>query len=162
MLSRMQSTPTRSILTHLTALTAALLLAALLLAGAGALLASYEIDPTARAEPLPARDVVGLIGEPRSERTIGRLFFSEYAFLDGVPADAAIAVDLQAPAVRFVYPFFGPDLERRVTPAGAGPLPDGAWVVTGAGRPLDRRLAANPRYRLASARRGVHAWQPVG
>jgi hypothetical protein len=133
---------------------------ALALALAGALLASSEVDPSARAEPLGAIDVVRLAGEPEARRSLGRLFFPEYRFLDDVPTDATIAVDLEAPEVRFVYPLFGPGLERSVVPVEDGRAPAGAWLVTAAGRPADREARASGRFTLASAVGGLHAWRP--
>jgi hypothetical protein len=126
----------------------------------GVALSSYEVDPAGRARPLPARDVVGLIGEPPARRTVGRLFFPEYRFLERVPDRATVIVDLQARAVRFVHPLFGPRHTRRVLPAGAGALRRGAWVVTAAGRPLDRSLRSDARFRLVEAVRGVRVYAP--
>jgi hypothetical protein len=134
---------------------------ALALALAGVALSSFEVDPAARAEPLPARDLVGLIGDASEERTVGRLFFGEYRFLEQVPEDATVVVDLAAPTVRFVYPLFGPEGSRDVRPAGASQVPDEAWVVTAADRPLDRALSSDPRFSLAAAERGVRVWRPV-
>ncbi len=136
--------------------------AALALALAGAALSSYEVDPAGRAEPLAATDVIRLAGEPAERRSVGHLFFPEYRFLENVPADATIAVDLGAPAVRFVYPLFGPSLERSVVPATEAGVPEGAWLVTGAGRALDRAARTSGRFTLASAIGGVHAWRPRG
>ena len=133
--------------------------AALALALAGVALTSFEVDPAARARSLPARDVLGLVGTPQAERTVGRLFFPEYRFLDRVPDDATVVVDLAAPAVRFVYPLFGPEHSREVLPARSGQPPRGTWVVTSAGRRLDRALRADARFRLAFARRGVRVWK---
>jgi hypothetical protein len=133
---------------------------ALALALAGALLASFEVDPSARAEPLGAIDLVRLVGEPDARRSLGLLFFPEYRFLDEVPAEAVIAVDLEAPEVRFVYPLFGPGLERSVVPAADGSVPAGAWLVTGAGRPADRLARTSGRFTLASAVGDLHAWRP--
>ena len=135
---------------------------ALVLALAGAVLSSFQVDPSARAEPLDALDLVRLVGEPEDRRTVGRLFFPEYRFLDDVPADATIAVDLEAPEVRFVYPLFGSGLERSVVRAEESGPPDGAWLVTGAGRPLDRMARASNRFTLISAVGGLHAWRPTG
>jgi hypothetical protein len=134
--------------------------AALALALAGVALSSYEVDPAARAPSLKAGDLLGLIGAPAAERSIGRLFFPEYRFVERIPDDATVVVDLRAAPVRFVYPLFGPDHSRRVLPAGAGPPPLGAWVVTGAGRPLERALAADLDFRLAAAARGVRVFAP--
>ncbi|MEY2513510.1 MAG: hypothetical protein QOJ89_868 [bacterium] len=136
--------------------------AALTLALAGALLSSFEVDPAGRARSLPAQDVVGLIGAPSTERSLARLFFGEYRFLEHVPDDATVIVDLHAPAVRFTYPLFGPRFTRRVLPARAGhDPPAGSWVVTGAGRPLDRALRGGGRFRLDFAARGVRVYAPV-
>lgn len=134
---------------------------ALALALAGVGLASHAVDPAARAEPLVAGDLVRLAGKPYSERSVGAVFHPEYRFLEQVPEDATVVVDLEAPAVRFVYPLFGPRLEREVRPAGDGP-PGDAWVVTERGRPLDARLAADERFRLAADVNGVRVWRPDG
>ncbi|MEA2282211.1 MAG: hypothetical protein QOK21_2818 [Solirubrobacteraceae bacterium] len=134
--------------------------AALLLAAAGVGLTSYAIDPAAHAHPVSARRVLQLAKGRAADRTLGRVFFPEYRFLDRMPAAAAIVVDLRAPASRFTAPLFGAGLSRRVLPAGPGPPPRGAWLVTGAGRPLDR-LARARGYQLVSDVRGLHAWRPA-
>jgi hypothetical protein len=139
----------------------ALPVAALALAGAGVVLSSYEVDPAGHGEPLKATDLVRLVGKPSEERTIGRLFFPEYRFLERVPERATVVVDLHAEPVRFVYPLFGPRHRRDVRPArGAVPLA-GAWHVTSRGRPLERALRGDPRFRLESSERGLDAWRPV-
>jgi hypothetical protein len=129
----------------------------LLVVGAG--LAVVEVNPASRGQPLSARDVVALLGAPAHERTLGRLFFPEYRFLDQVPADAVIVVDVLAPPVRFITPLFGRDLRRTVVPAGARPVPASAWVVTSVGRPLDRQMSAD-RPRPFADERGVRVWAP--
>ena len=134
--------------------------AAVVLAVAGVALSSFEVDPAARAAPLAAPDVLRLVGKPDVERTVGRLFFPEYRFLERVPRDATVVADLRARPLRFVYPLFGSRHDRSVQPAGGAPVP-GAWHVTSPGRPLERALRADPRFRLAFASRGVHAWRPV-
>jgi hypothetical protein len=133
--------------------------AALTLTVAGVVLSSYEVDPAARARALPAGDLLWLIGQP-DERTLGKLFFPEYRFLEDMPEDATVIVDLEAKPVRFVYPFFGASHGRRVLPAGEGVPPAGAWVITGAGRPLDRRLVERDDFKLVSDVRGLRAWRP--
>jgi hypothetical protein len=135
--------------------------AALALAAAGVALSSFEVDPAARADPLPSPDVLRLIGEPREKRTVGRLFFPEYRFVERMPHDATVAVDLRANPVRFVYPLFGPRHDRDVRPAGAEPVP-GWWYVTSPGRPIERALRRDGRFKLVSRQRGVHAWRPAG
>jgi hypothetical protein len=135
--------------------------AALALSVIGVALASFEVDPASNAKPIKSQDVLGLIGDPSDERTVGHLFFPEYRFLDRVPDDATVVVDLHAEQLRFVYPLFGPDLTRDVIPSGSDPPPDGAWVVTGSGRPLDRELAGDPRFTLDASVRGVRVWRPA-
>lgn len=135
--------------------------AALALALAGVALSSYEVDPAARAPSLKAADLVGLIGAPAAERSLGRLFFPEYRFVERVPDDATVVVDLRAESVRFVYPLFGPRRSRRVLPARGTRPPRGAWVVTGAGRPLERATGADLDFRLAAAARGVRVYAPA-
>ena len=135
--------------------------AALALALVGAALASFEVDPAARAQSLRAGELVGLIGAQPARRTVGRLFFPEYRFLEHVPENATVVVDLRARPVRFVYPLFGPRHTRRVLRAGATPPPRDAWVVTAAGRPLDRRLRADGRFSLEAAVRGIRVYGPT-
>jgi hypothetical protein len=133
----------------------------LALAIAGVLLSSYKLDPAARAQSLTALDVLKVARQPARDRTVGRLFFPEYRFLECVPKRGTLVVDLKAPAVRFVYPLFGRQDERRVVPAGDAPLPPRAWVLTAVGRPLDRRLQATPGFKLVSDVSGVRAWRPT-
>lgn len=133
---------------------------ALVLAVVGVAIASREVDPASRAQSLPAGDVLGLVGAPAAQRSAGRLFFGEYRFLERVPDDATVVVDLRAKAVRFVYPLFGPRHSRRVLPYDGGPPPPGSWVVTGAGRALDLRLRTDGRFRPVPAARGVRVWAP--
>ncbi len=134
--------------------------AACVLALAGVVLSSAEVDPASRAKPLPALEVLRLAGRPGEERTVGRLFFSEYAFVDEIPDSATVVVDLEATPVRFVYPFFGSRYSRRVLPATDAAPPEGSWVVTAAGRPIDRLLQGNSGFTLVSDLRGVRAWCP--
>ena len=134
---------------------------ALALACAGVALSSYEVDPAARANALRATDVVKLIGKPAAQRSVGRLFFGEYRFLERVPERATIVVDLRAAPVRFVYPLFGSRHERRVLAASSLSPPRGAWVVTAVGRPLDVALRANPRFNPVATVRGVRVYAPV-
>jgi len=131
--------------------------AALVLVAAGVALASYEVDPAARAQPLPAGDLIGLIG---GDRSLGAVFFPEYRFLEDVPEDARVVVDLGAPEVRFVAPLFGPEHRREVLPARGDAPPPGAWVVTAAGRPLDTALAGDDRWELSADAGGVRVWRP--
>lgn len=133
----------------------------LALALAGVALSSFEVDPAARAPQLPATEVVSLIGAEPEERTVGRLFFPEYRFLEDVPQDATIVVDLGAAPVRFVYPLFGPKRSRRVLPSAHGMPHPRAWHVTAGGRPLDRALGEDRSFSLAFAERGVRVWRPV-
>jgi len=139
----------------------ALQLVALLLALVGALLVVVEVNPASQAQPLPARRVLGLIGAPASERTLGRLFLPEYRFLDDVPATATVVVDLEAPDVRFAYPFYGRRFQRTVVAWRPGPVPDDVWVVGSPGRPLAEQMARD-RPAPVSDLRGVRVWAPIG
>jgi hypothetical protein len=134
---------------------------ALALATCGVVLASYEVDPASRAQPLRSTEVLQLVGSPAQERTVGRLFFPEYRFLEQIPQDAVIVVDLRAPAVRFVYPLFGRRLSRTVLPANATPPPPSAWLVTGLGRDLDVRAEGDPRRTLAFQAGDLRVWRPA-
>ena len=91
----------------------ALATAAVLLAGLGAWFASFKLNPAGEGRVLPAEQVLGLADEPAVNRTIGRLFFDEYAWVDGVSPTATIGVEL-GERVRFVYPLFGTRFERDV------------------------------------------------
>jgi len=135
-------------------------IAAVGLAGLGAALVLAEVNPASRAVPLPASQVLTLAGASAQQRTVGRLFLPEYRFLEGVPNDATIVVDLEAEPVRFVYPLFGRQLDRTVLPAGRGPAPGPAWVVTAQGRPLDEDRSKRHAH-LVSDERGVRVWAPA-
>ena len=127
------------------------------------LLVVVAVAPASQARPLPAWEVARLLGSPPSERTLGRLFLPEYAFLDQVPDTATVVVDVEAPEVRFTYPLFGRRFERTVLPwqPGADTVPDEAWVVGSRGRPLGDQMAKD-RPAPVSDVRGVRVWAPVG
>ena len=125
----------------------------------GALLVVFEVNPASQGPPLPMVRVLGLIGASTQDRSIGHLFFPEYRFLDQVPEQATVMVDLDAEPVRWVYPMFGPSLQRTVLPGGSGPAPDSAWVVTSRGRPLDDQMIRS-RPGPVSDVRGVRVWAP--
>ncbi len=131
---------------------------ALVLAIAGAVLATYAVDPAARATDIPATQILALIGKPTEDRSLGRLVHHEYAFLDQVPENATMVVDLDARPVRFVSPLFGPRFNRRVLPADAGQVPINGWLVTSFGRPLD--AAAGAAHVLIWDVRGIRVWRP--
>ncbi len=91
----------------------ALATASVLLAGVGAWYANFKLNPAGNGNILTAAEVVALRDEPASRRTIGQLFFDEYAWVDRVPQTATIGVEL-GERVRFVYPLFGPRFEHEV------------------------------------------------
>ena len=91
----------------------ALAVAAVVLASLGAWYANVNINPAGNGRVLTASELVELGDEPATSRTIGRLFFDEYAWVDRVPQTATIGVEL-GEEVRFVYPLFGPRFERNV------------------------------------------------
>jgi len=84
----------------------------LALAGGG--LATWRLDPAGFGRTLSATDALSLAAHPSRSRTTGALFFHEYAWLRNVPSNATIAVELDAPSVRFIYPLFGAKLDRRI------------------------------------------------
>ena len=131
---------------------------ALALASAGAIQSSYVVDAEGRAADLPASEVVALIGQPAKARSLWRLFHAEYAFLEFVPENATIRVDLHARPVRFVSPLFGPRLTRRVVPTQGSSLARDEWIVTSPGRPADN--IAQLTHSLAWDRGDVRVWQP--
>ena len=87
--------------------------AAIALTAAGAAFASWRVDPAGYGRVLDAPDVVRLLDRGHS-RSIGGVFFREYAWLDRVPPRAPIAVEEFATSIRFVYPFLAPHFQRRV------------------------------------------------
>ena len=91
----------------------ALATAAVLLAGLGAWYANLKINPAGDGRVLTAKELLELADEPAANRTIGRLFFDEYVWVDRVPETARIGVEV-GERVRFVYPLFGPRLDRDV------------------------------------------------
>jgi hypothetical protein len=127
---------------------------------AGVVFTMAKVDPAGRAPALPARDVLGLVDEPRRERTAGAVFFPEYRFVESIPDGATVVVDLDAEPVRFVYPLFGPDLDHRVIPLRRGTPLGHAWVVTAGDRPIDRVLEEGGDHHLVSDRRDVRVWRP--
>jgi hypothetical protein len=132
------------------------------LAAVGVVLATFEVDPASRSASISARHVLALVGKPRADRTVGQLFFPEYRAVEDIPTDATVYVDLEAPQVRFVYPFFGHDLDRRVRPVrGDAVPPRDAWVVTGQDRPVDRALASQSGHVLVADVDGVRVWRPA-
>lgn len=90
------------------------LAAVVVLALAGGGLATWRLDPAGFGRTLSATDVASLVAHPSRPRTTGALFFPEYAWLQQVPMDATIAVDFDAPPVRFIYPLFGARYDRRI------------------------------------------------
>jgi hypothetical protein len=133
-------------------------LSALFLAIAGVLMSSYTVDPAGRAADLPATRVVALIGSSAEKRSLGRLFHTEYAFLDRVPEHATIVVDTAAEPVRFISPLFGPRFTRRVLPFDGRQVPRDAWVVSARDRPLDRQASAT--HVLVWDVREIRVWRP--
>ena len=140
-------------------LKAALRVAALALVVAGVGITSRTVDPASRAPTLSAGEVLDLVGEPSSDRMLGDLFFPEYGFLEALPDDARVVVDIDAEPLRFLYPLYGPSWTRTVLAAADEPAlgPD-TWVVTAAGRPLDRAVRADGRFELVADERDVRTW----
>ena len=130
-------------------LRSALVASVLVLAVAGAAQASRGLDPASRGSTLGTADILALARHPLRERTVGTLFFPEYAFVDDLPSSASVAVELDAPAIRFLYPFFGRGLDRKVTLLRPGDetrlaarlaVTRSQYVVVGAASDFDRRL----------------------
>jgi hypothetical protein len=120
--------------------------AAVALALGGAARATWQLDPAGRGRKLTATDVVDLAAHSSRIRTVGSLFFPEFRWLNDVPAHATIAVETNAPSIRFLYPLFGERLDRRVVQLLA-PRPKG----------LAGRLDATRSDFLAVESRGVYA-----
>ena len=84
------------------------------LVAAGLWLSLEAVDPGGRGQTLSLGQIGHLVGRSAGERTTGALFFPEYRWADEVPGGSVIGVELEAEAIRFVYPLFGPKLDRRV------------------------------------------------
>jgi hypothetical protein len=118
----------------------------------GAELATRRIAPASRAPEISALRVVQVAFGPARDRTLGRLFFPEYAWLDRIPSHATIDVEL-GKEPRFVYPDFGPKFSRPVYALRARTarafeeqvsLDGAAYVFVGHGSPFDR-MASDDR-----------------
>jgi hypothetical protein len=118
---------------------------AIALTAAGAALATWRVDPAGYGRVLDAPDVVRLL-DPGHSRSIGGVFFSEYAWLDRVPPRAPVAVEEFAASIRFVYPFLAPHFQRRVDLLTRRP---GPW--------LDAQLARDRIEFLAVESGGAYA-----
>jgi hypothetical protein len=84
------------------------------LVASGLWLSLESVDPGGRGRTLSLGQIGGLVGRGAEERTIGSLFFPEYRWVDAVPSGSAIGVELEAEAIRFVYPLVGSHHDRRV------------------------------------------------
>jgi hypothetical protein len=138
---------------------------------AGGALATWRVDPAGYGDRLAAPDVLSLAVHRDRPRSVGDLFFHEFAWLDGVPARATIGVDVQAPKIRFLYPLFGSRLERHVILfnngeegtidrrlGGAGR----AYLFVGSGDAFDRWALARPqRYRPVFTGRGTRVFMAI-
>lgn len=118
----------------------------------GAALATGRVDPAGHGRALSAFSVVRLATAPGDERTVGSLFHPEYRWLDRVPFNARIDVEL-GDEPRFIYPVFGPRFSRpvhalhaRTRSAFASELAaDRAdYVLVGRGSRLDSLAAGEP------------------
>ena len=150
----------------------ALVSAVLVLAVAGVVRATWTLDPAARGSKLKATDVLELAAHPLRDRTVGTLFFPEYAFLPRLPSAASVAVEKEAPSIRFPYPFFGRGLDRTVTLLRPGDErrlaailegSDVEFVAVEARGAFDRRLAARPAaWDRIFDEHGVRVYRRVG
>jgi hypothetical protein len=122
----------------------------------GAALATGKVDPGGEGRDISAFRVVGLALEPYRERTVGKLFHPEYAWLDAISPRARIDVELgQEP--RFISPVFGPNFERPVRKLRAGDersfseqlaFDRANYVFVGHGSKFDRLAARDPALTL--------------
>ncbi len=87
------------------------------LAAVGLWLCSAKVDQT-----ITAARILHLLTLPREERTIGKIAYPPFEWVDTIDRHARIAVDTTTPAVGsaphilFFYPLFGSHFERRVYP----------------------------------------------
>jgi Dolichyl-phosphate-mannose-protein mannosyltransferase len=143
-----------------------------LLALAGGALATWRLDPSGYGRTLSLPDVVSLAAHPSRPRTVGSLFFHEFAWLERVPRRATVAVDWDAPSIRFLYPLFGGRLERHVillSPGDEDRIPritgrgGPAYLFVGANDAFARWARARPgQYRSISRERGTEAFVRLG
>jgi len=147
----------------------ALALSVVALAVVGVALASRGVVPAGFGRQLSTRGVVSVALHPSRRRTVGDLFFSEYAWLDRVPRRATIGVEWEAPAIRFLYPLFGSHLQRHVILYDNGqeaavedrlPTDGPPYLFVSVGGPYDRWLRRHPGlYRMISTARGTRAYR---
>jgi hypothetical protein len=92
----------------------ALSIASVAFAAIGLAIASANVDPGLGGRPIGPGNVLELVNEPASERTLGRIFYRDYAWVDGFPDATRIAVDPRH--VHLLAPLIGPHFARRVLP----------------------------------------------
>jgi len=124
----------------------------------GAAAATGRVDPAGHGRELSAFRVVRLATAPGRERTLGSLFHPEYRWLDSIPPNAPVDVEL-GDEPRFISPVFGPKFSRPVRALHAHSqqqltaelaVDRPAYVLVGHGSRLDRlasRPALDPIYR---------------
>jgi hypothetical protein len=136
----------------------------------GAALATGRVDPAGHGHVLSAFQVVRLATAPGSERTLGRLFHYEYRWLDHIPINVPVDVEL-GNEPRFVYPEFGPKFERAVHALRARDEPSltrrlqadrPAYVLVGDGSRLDKLASASPALHLVYRNYRVAAYRVSG
>lgn len=87
------------------------------LVAVGLWLSSAKID-----QAIPAGRIVRLATRPEEERTIGKIAYPSFEWVDNIESHARIGVDTStssltsAPRVRFFYPLFGSHFTHRVFP----------------------------------------------
>jgi hypothetical protein len=81
------------------------------LAASGLWIASVRIDPRLDQRTQRPASILRLVGEPRSERSFGRVWDPDVAWLDSVPDSALIAFGANMPIISTLA---GPNLQRRV------------------------------------------------
>jgi hypothetical protein len=143
--------------------------AVVVLALAGGALGTWRLDPAGFGRKLSAVDVMSLAAHPSRPRTAGTLFFREFAWLEHVRPDATVAVEYDAPSIRFLYPLFGSTLRRRVALLRPGDEARIQGLVRGASSAylfVERRGAfarwarRHPRrFRPIAAARGTEAFR---
>jgi hypothetical protein len=142
------------------------------LALTGGALASWRLDPAGFGRKMTATDVLVLAAHPSRPRTVGSLFFREFAWLEDAPPRATVAVEWDAPSIRFLYPLFGTGLDRRVVLLFRGQQDRVDAVLAGRGARYlfveDKGLYAQwararpARYRAVSTDRGTAVFRRLG
>lgn len=100
----------------------------------GCALASKRYTVT---RPFTANEIASAVGDPRSERTLGKLVLPEYAWTDAVPESSRVGVYPADVPNGFVYSLFGSDFRNDVIGLSKRVLTASSLVQTLRGSRID-------------------------